>query len=68
MAERGFHDPRLERVFPPNAAVRADGVLEVGGCSVPGLAEEYGTPLYVIDEQGLRDRMRAALFHGRNSG
>ncbi len=59
MAERGFHDPRLERVFPPNAAVRADGVLEVGGCSVPGLAEEYGTPLYVIDEQGLRDRMRA---------
>lgn len=59
MAGSGFHDPRFERIFPPNAAVRADGVLEVGGCSVPALAEEFGTPLYVIDEQGLRDRMRA---------
>lgn len=59
MAGSGFHDPRFARIFPPNAAVRDDGVLEVGGCSVPALAEEYGTPLYVIDEQGLRERMRA---------
>ncbi|GAA1629135.1 diaminopimelate decarboxylase [Leucobacter chromiireducens] len=59
MAGSGFHDPRFARIFPPNAAVRDNGVLEVGGCSVPALAEEYGTPLYVIDEQGLRERMRA---------
>ncbi|WP_440312560.1 diaminopimelate decarboxylase [Leucobacter chromiireducens] len=59
MAASGFHDPRFERIFPPNAEVNAEGVLEVGGCSVPALAEQYGTPLYVIDEQGLRDRMRA---------
>ena len=59
MVASGFTDPRFERIFPPNAQVRADGVLEVGGCSVPELAETYGTPLYVIDEQGLRDRMRA---------
>lgn len=59
MTASGFHDPRFGRIFPPNATVGADGVLEVGGCSVPALAEEFGTPLYVIDEQGLRDRMRA---------
>ncbi|MCW2287079.1 diaminopimelate decarboxylase [Leucobacter luti] len=59
MTASGFYDPRFERIFPSNAAVRADGVLEVGGCSVPALTEEFGTPLYVIDEQGLRDRMRA---------
>lgn len=59
MAANGFTDPRFERIFPSNAAVRTDGVLEVGGCSVPALAEEYGTPLYVIDEQGLRERMRS---------
>ncbi|UOR02333.1 diaminopimelate decarboxylase [Leucobacter allii] len=59
MAASGFYDPRLERIFPPNAAVRSDGALEIGGCALPELAVEYGTPLYVIDEQGLRDRMRA---------
>ncbi|QBE48721.1 diaminopimelate decarboxylase [Leucobacter triazinivorans] len=59
MAAPGFHDPRFERIFPPNASVRTDGVLEIGGCALPELAAEYGTPLYVIDELGLRERMRA---------
>ncbi|MBK0422776.1 diaminopimelate decarboxylase [Leucobacter sp. CSA2] len=54
-----FYDPEFRRIFPTHAAVRADGTLEVGGCSVPELAETYGTPLYVVDEQGLRERMRA---------
>lgn len=59
MAVSGFYDPRFERIFPTHAAVGANGVLSVGGCELPALTAEYGTPLYVVDEQGLRDRMRA---------
>ncbi len=54
----GFYDRRMARIFPKYSEVRVDGTLEIGGCSVPELADEHGTPLYVIDEQGLRERMR----------
>ncbi|NED08810.1 diaminopimelate decarboxylase, partial [Streptomyces sp. SID6648] len=37
----------------------ADGVVTVGGISVTQLAEEYGTPAYVLDEADFRDRARA---------
>lgn len=58
MSTSRFFDPQLERIFPLHSTIAADGTLEIGGCSVVALANEYGTPLYVIDEQGLRDRMR----------
>lgn len=48
----------LWSILPENAEVDADGALEIGGCSVTGLAEEYGTPLYVYDEAGLRRTIR----------
>lgn len=35
------------------------GHLEVGGCDAVALARQYGTPLYVLDEQAIRDRCRA---------
>ncbi len=39
----------------PLTAKRNDaGNLEIGGCDLVELAEKYGTPLYVIDEQTLR--------------
>ncbi|MEV5824121.1 diaminopimelate decarboxylase [Spirillospora sp. NPDC052242] len=52
------------RVWPRNA-VREDGVMTVGGVDVRDLAREYGTPLYVYDEDDVRSRMReyAAAFH-----
>ncbi len=31
------------------------GNLEIGGCDVVGLVQQYGTPLYVIDEKTLRN-------------
>ena len=34
------------------------GRLEVGGIDSVELAERFGTPLYVVDEEGLRDRCR----------
>ena len=33
--------------------------LEIGGCDAVELAKEYGTPLYVMDEQRIRTNMRA---------
>ncbi|MFH1169126.1 MAG: diaminopimelate decarboxylase [Chloroflexota bacterium] len=45
--------PRLG-LFPLTAAVNEKGHLTVGGCDTTALAEEFGTPLYIYDEQGLR--------------
>ena len=46
-------------VWPRTAARAADGVLTVGGLDVRDLAEEFGTPLLVLDEDDLRARCRA---------
>ena len=35
------------------------GHLEIGGCDTVALAEEYGTPLFVMDEAHIRSVMRA---------
>ncbi|WP_031515191.1 diaminopimelate decarboxylase [Desulfofalx alkaliphila] len=35
------------------------GHLEIGGCDTVKLAQEYGTPLYVIDEQHFRQNCRS---------
>jgi diaminopimelate decarboxylase len=35
------------------------GRLEVGGCDTVELAREYGTPLYVMDEEAIRSACRA---------
>ena len=38
---------------------KVDGVLTVAGESAPDLAAEFGTPLYVLDEDDFRARARA---------
>lgn len=35
------------------------GHLEIGGCDTIDLVQTYGTPLYVIDEKLIRERMKA---------
>ena len=45
-------------LFPPGSQVDADGELMVGGCRLADLAAEWGTPLYVIDEAGVRGQVR----------
>jgi diaminopimelate decarboxylase len=42
----------------PRTAVRADGVLTIGGLDVRELAGRYGTPVLVLDEEDLRGRCR----------
>src|SRR4051794_40615558 len=48
----------LLSLFPRNSTLAEDGVLLVGGCRADDLAEEFGTPVLVVDEQGLRARAR----------
>jgi len=44
-----------------NLSVNSSGHLAVGGVDTVELAKEYGTPLYVMDEQVVRNSLR--LFH-----
>ena len=48
-------------LLPDSAEVSADGHLRIGGCDVVELAEEFGTPLFVYDEDQLRARCREAV-------
>ena len=50
--------PHLTHVFPDTATANAAGHLTIGGCDAVDLAEQYGTPLYVLDETTLRSRCR----------
>lgn len=51
----------LAEVLPLTAAVNEAGHLTVGGCDTVGLAREFGTPLYVFDEETLRHQCRQFL-------
>ena len=42
----------------PNLEIGADGELLAAGQSTTALAEKYGTPLYVMDEDLIRSRVR----------
>ena len=45
-------------VYPAGARVNGRGHLEVGGCDVVELAEEFGTPAYIYAEEDMRRRAR----------
>jgi len=46
-------------IYPHTTMHNAAGHLEIGGCDVVDLAREFGTPLFIYDEQTLRDQCRA---------
>ena len=50
----------LSHVYPIGSRINEAGRLEVGGCDAVELADEYGTPAYVVAEDDLR--ARAAAF------
>ena len=52
-------------VFPDTAEINAQGHLVIGGCSALDLAEEYGTPVYVLDEATIRAKCRAFVSEFR---
>ncbi|QTH59039.1 diaminopimelate decarboxylase [Corynebacterium hindlerae] len=51
-------------VWPRTARREEDGIVTIGGVPLTELAEEYGTPLFVVDEDDFRSRCRdmAAAF------
>ena len=53
-------------VWPRNLLRDGDGVVRIAGATVTDLAAQYGTPLFVIDEDDFRGRCRemAAAFGG----
>lgn len=48
-------------LLPDNAAFVEGGSLTVAGCETAALAAEFGTPLFVYDEDHLRERCRQAV-------
>ena len=42
----------------PHLTVNQNGHLMIGGCDTVELAKKFGTPLYVIDEQQVRENCR----------
>ncbi|MBC2681896.1 diaminopimelate decarboxylase [Corynebacterium anserum] len=53
-------------VYPCNTARRADGVMSVAGVPLTDIAERYGTPAFILDEDDFRSRCRrlAKAFGG----
>jgi len=47
-----------QSIMPVITRINDIGHLEIGGCDVVELAEKYGTPLYVFDEETLRKSAR----------
>lgn len=48
-------------LLPCTAEVSSDGSLTIGGVDLIALAKEFGTPLFVYDEEHLRLRCRQAV-------
>ena len=52
-------------LFPPTTTI--DGAdLRVGGCSLTAISEDFGTPVFVIDEAALRSRAREYIEEFKN--
>ncbi|MFD7233563.1 diaminopimelate decarboxylase [Streptomyces sp. NPDC059881] len=49
----------LVGLFPPGSYQAEDGELTIGGCRVTELADRFGTPAVVVDENALRRQSRA---------
>jgi diaminopimelate decarboxylase len=53
--------PIARSLLPDTAEIGDDGSLLLGGCRVLDVVAEHGTPLFVYDEQHLRNRCREAV-------
>ena len=49
----------MDKLWPLSARSDANSELWLGGCAASALAAEFGTPLYVFDEETLRTQVRA---------
>jgi diaminopimelate decarboxylase len=49
---------QLSHVYPIGSYLDGEGRLHIGGCDVVELAEEFGTPAFLVAEDDLRQRAR----------
>lgn len=47
-----------QELLPLTTKVNSTDSLEIGGCEVEALVKQYGTPLYILDEETLRSACR----------
>ena len=47
-----------QELLPLTAKINSSDALEIGGCDVPSLVEQFGSPLYILDEETLRTACR----------
>ncbi len=47
----------FQKVLPQTARISSTGALEIGGCDTVQLANEFGTPVFILDLADVRDRM-----------
>ena len=61
-------NPISAHLLPDNASIDASGNLSIGGVEVSTIAEQFGTPVFVYDEDHLRARCHEAVAaFGRDS-
>jgi diaminopimelate decarboxylase len=56
-ASESYSSPN-QRLFPLTAKVNEQNHLEIGGCDVTNLVKQFGSSLYILDEQTLRTSAR----------
>ncbi|MCM3747346.1 diaminopimelate decarboxylase [Paenibacillus pasadenensis] len=54
--------------FHGTSKINDQGRLEIGGCDTKDLAEQFGTPLYIVDEALVRQRAREYVEAFKASG
>ena len=47
-----------QELLPLTAKVNSNDCLEIGGCDVTALVAQFGSPLYILDEESLRTACR----------
>lgn len=47
-----------QEIFPLSAGMNDAGDITIGGCAISELASEFGTPLYIYDEDTIRQMCR----------
>jgi diaminopimelate decarboxylase len=47
-----------QSLLPLTASVNKNDFLEIGGCDVTTLVQQFGSPLYILDEESLRTACR----------
>jgi len=53
--------PIPRHLLSDNCSVNNKGQLSIAGCDISELAKEFGTPLFVYDEDHIRERCREAV-------